>query len=97
MIRLLRIAAREYGAYVRTAGFWLSMLMMPAIVGAFMLSLIRGIEAFESPLFFGTPAGITVITTEIYNAINHRATPDYQYATALSICILALMFLLVVW
>ena len=38
-----------------------------------MLSLIRGIESFESPLFFGTPAGITVITTEIYNAINHRA------------------------
>lgn len=31
MIRLLRIAAREYGAYVRTVGFWLSMLMMPAV------------------------------------------------------------------
>ncbi len=48
-------------------------------------------------MFFGTPAGITVITTEIYNAINHRATPDYQYATALSFAILALMFLLVLW
>ena len=47
---------------------------------SFMLSFIRGIETFESPLFFGTPAGITVITTEIYNSINHRATPDYQYA-----------------
>ena len=45
----------------------------------FMLSLIRGIEVFESPLFFGLPAGINVITTEIYNAINHRATPAYQY------------------
>jgi ABC-2 type transport system permease protein len=33
MMRLLRIAAREYGAYVRTVGFWLSMLMMP-VVGA---------------------------------------------------------------
>ena len=60
------------------------MLMLPAIVSSFMLSLIRGIESFESPLFFGLPAGITVITTEIYNAINHRATPAYQYATALS-------------
>lgn len=73
------------------------MLMLPVITSSFMLSLIRGIESFESPLFFGSPAGITVITTEIYNAINHRATPDYQYATALSFVILALMFLLVLW
>jgi ABC-2 type transport system permease protein len=27
--RLIRIAAREYGAYVRTVGFWLSMLALP--------------------------------------------------------------------
>lgn len=33
MMRLLRIAGREYGAYVRTVGFWLSMLMLP-VVGA---------------------------------------------------------------
>ena len=72
-------------------------LMLPAIVASFMLSFIRGIESFESPLFFGLPAGITVITTEIYNAINHRATPAYQSATALSFAIMALMFLLVVW
>jgi len=70
-------------------------LMTPVLLASFMLSLIRGIEAFESPLFFGTPAGITVITTEIYNAINHRATPDYQYATALSTGVVVLMFMLV--
>lgn len=29
MSRLLRIARREYIAYVRTVGFWLSMIMMP--------------------------------------------------------------------
>jgi len=34
MIRLLKIAAREYGAYVRTVGFWLSMLLMPVVGGA---------------------------------------------------------------
>ena len=72
------------------------MLMLPAIVAAFMLSLIRGMENFESPLFFGLPANITVITTEIYNAINHRATPAYQYATAMSFAIMAVMFVLVV-
>jgi iron(III) transport system permease protein len=73
------------------------MLMLPALTNSFILSFIRGIENFESPLFFGTPAKITVITTEIYNSINHRATPDYQYATALSFAIMALMFLLVIW
>ncbi len=62
-----------------------------------MLSFIRGIESFESPLFFGTPAGIKVITTEIYNSITQRAVPNYQSATALSFVIMGLMLLLVVW
>ena len=73
------------------------MLMLPVLTSSFLLSFIRGIEVFESPLFFGTPAGIKVFTTEIYNAINHRANPDYQYATALSFAVLGLMFLLVIW
>lgn len=33
MSRLLKIAGREYGAYVRTIGFWLSMLMLPVVGG----------------------------------------------------------------
>jgi iron(III) transport system permease protein len=72
-------------------------LMLPVTTSAFLLSFIRGIESFESPLFFGTPAGITVLTTEIYQAIHHRATPDYQYATALAFCVMALMFALILW
>jgi iron(III) transport system permease protein len=72
-------------------------LMLPVVTSSFLLSFIRGIESFESPLFFGTPAGITVFTTELYNAINQRADPDYQYATALSFAVLGLMLLLVVW
>ncbi|MDB5409532.1 MAG: ABC-type Fe3+ transport system, permease component [Rhodospirillales bacterium] len=72
-------------------------LMLPVTTSAFILSLMRGIESFESPLFFGTPAGIKVITTEIYDSINQRATPQYQYATALAFSVMALLFLLVVW
>ncbi len=33
MMRLLKIARREYVAYVRTVGFWLSMLLMPVGLG----------------------------------------------------------------
>ena len=29
MSRLLKIAVREYLAYVRTAGFWISLLLTP--------------------------------------------------------------------
>lgn len=72
-------------------------LMMPAVVTAFLLSFIRGLENFESPLFFGTPARIEVITTAIYNSINHQSIPNYQFASALSFAIMAMMFLLVVW
>ena len=34
MIRLLRIARREYISYIRTVGFWLSICMMPLVLGA---------------------------------------------------------------
>lgn len=35
MIRLLRIARREYLAYVKTFGFWLSMAMVPVSIAVF--------------------------------------------------------------
>jgi len=71
------------------------LLMTPALTNAFILSFIRGMENFESPLFFGAPAKITVVTTEIYNSIHHHATPDYQYATAISFLVMMLMFVMV--
>jgi ABC-2 type transport system permease protein len=48
MSRLLRIAAREYGAYVRTVGFWLSMLMMP-MVGAISFGAPAWLEKTSPP------------------------------------------------
>lgn len=72
-------------------------LMLPVTTSAFLLSFIRGVESFESALIFGAPAGIEVITTEIYNLINHTNRPDYQQATALALLIMALMLGLVAW
>jgi iron(III) transport system permease protein len=72
-------------------------LMLPVITSAFILSFIRGIESFESPVFFGTPARIEVLTTKIYALIHHSSQPQYQAATALGFAAMALMFLLLVW
>jgi len=92
----LEEAARMCGASrLRTFRTITLQLMLPALTGGAILSFIRGIENFESPLFFGTPAGIRVITTDIYDSINQRSPPQYQYATAVSFVIMALLFLIV--
>lgn len=71
-------------------------LMLPVTSSAFLLSFIRGMESFESAVFFGTPVGIEVIATQIYHLITQRAQPDYQSATAFGFAAMALMFLLLV-
>jgi iron(III) transport system permease protein len=71
--------------------------MLPVTTSAFILAFIRGVEAFESPMFFGTPARIHVLTTEIYNLIHHDTAPDYPRATALAIFVMGLLSLLIVW
>ncbi|HXS30657.1 MAG TPA: iron ABC transporter permease, partial [Steroidobacteraceae bacterium] len=71
-------------------------LMLPVITSAFILSFIRGVESFESAVFFGTPVGIKVLTTQIFDMITQRAQPDYQGATAMGFATMALMFLLLV-
>ena len=71
-------------------------LMLPVTSSAFLLSFIRGMESFESAVFFGTPVGIEVIATQIYHLITQRAQPDYQSATAFGFAAMALMFLLLI-
>jgi ABC-2 type transport system permease protein len=48
MNRLLKIAAREYLAYVRTPGFWLSILLLP--VGLAVLALAPTVMERSTPL-----------------------------------------------
>lgn len=93
----LEESSRMSGA-TRWQTFWriTLALMLPVTTSAFILSFIRGMESFESAVFFGTPVGINVITTQIYQSITQRAQPDYQSATALGFAAMALMFLLLV-
>jgi iron(III) transport system permease protein len=93
----LEESSRMSGA-TRWQTFWrvTFALMLPVTTSAFILSFIRGMESFESAVFFGTPVNINVITTQIYNSITQRAQPDYQSATSLGFAAMALMFLLLV-
>jgi iron(III) transport system permease protein len=93
----LEESSRMSGA-TRWQTFWrvTFALMLPVTTSAFVLSFIRGMESFDSAVFFGTPVGINVITTQIYNLITQRAQPDYQSATSLGFAAMALMFLLLV-
>ena len=49
-------------------------LMLPITTSAFLLSFIRGMESFESAVFFGTPVGIKVLTTADLRP-DHAARP----------------------
>lgn len=93
----LEEASRMAGASRRQT-FWriTLILMLPVTTSAFILSLMRGVESFDSPVIFGTPASIYMLSTEIYRSINSHVTPQYQYSTALAFIAMGLLFLLLV-
>ena len=45
MSRLLKIARREYLAYVRTVGFWLSIVALPLVIGITALAPLMMMKA----------------------------------------------------
>lgn len=69
-------------------------IMAPALTGAAILALIRGMEAFETPFFLGTPGSIFVLSTEIYRYLVLDTPPEPGNAGAISMSIL--MFTLIV-
>jgi iron(III) transport system permease protein len=92
----LEEASRISGASRLRTFFGVTLVLsLPVLSSAFLLSFIKGMEAFESPMIFGVPAGIQVVTTEIYQSINQVARADYQYASALSFSVLALLCILI--
>lgn len=85
-------AALTAGASQTEAFFKVTLrLLKPAVIGITLLMLVTGIEAFESPALIGTPAGITVLTTEIYNLSQASLIPQYGLASAYSLMLLILV------
>lgn len=69
-------------------------LMMPAILVATVLGLIRSMEAFEIELLLGVPIGLFVYSTKIRDLVAYEP-PAYAPATALGTIFLAVLLLMV--
>ncbi len=68
-------------------------LLVPTILPATAIMLIRSLEAFEIELLLGTPVGIYVYSTRIYDLID-ESPPQFGMATALGTLFLVAIILL---
>jgi iron(III) transport system permease protein len=65
----------------------------PSVVAVLILTFIRSLEAFEIPALIGIPAGTEVLTTEIYLQLTAGYLPEYGFASAYSVILIALVAL----
>lgn len=68
-------------------------LLIPAILPATAIMLIRSLEAFEIELLLGSPVGIFVYSTRIYDLID-EVPAEYGMATALGTLFLFAVFVM---
>ena len=93
-------ASLEEGSRVAGAGAIRTLLriiipiMMPVILVATILGLIRSLEAFEIELILGVPIGLHVFSTKIHSFVTHEP-PQFPAATALGTFFLIMLLLLV--
>lgn len=64
-------------------------MAMPSVLSVLMLTFIRSLEAFEIPALIGIPAGIEVFTTQIYLQLTEGYIPEYGFASAYSVLLIA--------
>jgi iron(III) transport system permease protein len=91
----LEEAARVAGANTTTMLWRITLpVLAPMILAVSVLSFIRGLQSFNTELLLGTPSGIYVYSTKIYDFL-HREPRAYGEATALgSVFLLVLAILL---
>lgn len=86
----------EESAQVSGAGRWTTLrrvtlpLLAPALLATAALSTVVGMESFEAEQLLGTPAGIFVFTTRIYDYLYYRERSEFGPASALSLVLLAI-------
>ena len=71
-------------------------MAMPSVLSVLILTFIRSLEAFEIPALVGLPAGIEVMTTQIYLQLSEGYLPEYGNASAYSVILIAIVGLCLV-
>jgi len=66
----------------------------PALFALGVLVFVRAAESFEVPALVGLPGFVTVLTTSIYNKLQHSVPPDVGGAAAFACVLLLLMAIL---
>ncbi|WP_329110672.1 iron ABC transporter permease [Micromonospora sp. NBC_01699] len=94
-------ASLEEAAQVSGASRWRTAIritvpvMLPTLLGAALLSFIYSLKAFEIELLLGSPIGLNVYSTQIYDWIRDNP-PSYGIATALGAVFIPVLILLAV-
>ena len=65
----------------------------PTVLAVLILTFVRSLEAFEIPALIGLPAGIEILTTQIYLQLKGTAIPEYGHASAYSVILIVLVTL----
>jgi iron(III) transport system permease protein len=90
----LEEAARVAGANTTTMLWRITLpVLAPMILAVSVLSFIRGLQSFNTELLLGTPSGIYVYSTKIYDFL-HREPRAYGEATALGSVFLVVLAIL---
>lgn len=66
-------------------------LALPSLLAVLILTFVRSLEAFEIPALIGIPAGIEVLTTQVYIQIRGGFLPKYGEASAYSVLLMVLV------
>ena len=64
-------------------------ILLPAFASATLIMFVRGLESFEVPRLIGVPAGVPVLTSQIFDQL-HEYPADYGGAGALAVGLLAI-------
>lgn len=93
---MLEEAAAVSGASrVRTTLFVTTPLLAPAILAIVVLFVVVGIESLETPLALGTPAGIEVLSTRVYDLLHLPTGAGFAYGPPAATGVLGLLIGLV--
>lgn len=86
--------ALEESSRVFGAGTWRTLvrvtlpILRPAILAAFILSIVRGLASYAVPRVLGMPGKVDVLATYLYQMVSTGFSPDYGKAAALGMSIL---------